>query len=537
MPLRILHLEDNPDDACLIQNVLHNHDFSAEVEVAPDAAAYRAALDRGGFDLIVSDTSIPGFGVEQALRAAQQSCRDTPFIVLSGVKEVGEKAIKYRAAGAAAYLSKDEMSAFVTAVRHAVHLPDPASSAAPAFSYARAMEALVQTIQSLSLARDLSTVTKIVRRAARELTGADGATFVLRKEDRCHYVDEDAIGPLWKGSNFPMSACISGWAMMNKQPAVIEDIYKDPRIPVDAYSPTFVKSLVMVPIRSDDPIGAIGTYWAKPHLAGADEVKILRALADSTSLTLENIQLYSELEERVKLRTAQYEAANKELETFSYSVSHDLRAPLRSIEGFSQMLLRSEDELSKGAKDKLDRVISATRRMSRLIEDLLSLSRVARAPVKTQILDLAHLAHEIAANLARESPQREVDWAIQAPLTICADPGLLHILMENLLSNAWKFTAKREHARIAVGYSHEVSAYFVQDNGVGFDPAYADKLFGAFQRLHDETEFPGTGIGLATVARIVHRHGGRVWGESQPNHGATFFFTMPSAESPLTPTA
>jgi hypothetical protein len=174
---------------------------------------------------------------------------------------------------------------------------------------------LIDVIQRLSLARDLATVQEIVRRAARRLTGADGATFVLRDGDRCHYADEDAIAPLWKGQRFPMSACISGWAMLNRQSVVIEDIYADGRIPHDAYRKTFVKSLVMVPIRTLDPVGAIGTYWASRRVPTAEEVELLRALADSTAVALENVRVFSELEERVKARTAELETLNHQLTT------------------------------------------------------------------------------------------------------------------------------------------------------------------------------------------------------------------------------
>ncbi|HJZ56808.1 MAG TPA: GAF domain-containing protein, partial [Gemmataceae bacterium] len=172
---------------------------------------------------------------------------------------------------------------------------------------------LVGAVQRLSLARDLPTVQEIVRRSARRLAGADGATFVLRDGDRCHYADEDAIAPLWKGQRFPMDICISGWSMLHRRPAVIEDIYADDRIPHDAYRPTFVKSLVMVPIRTLDPVGAIGTYWAARHAATPAEVHLLQALADTTAVAMENIRVFTELEDRVKARTAELEERNQQL--------------------------------------------------------------------------------------------------------------------------------------------------------------------------------------------------------------------------------
>lgn len=175
------------------------------------------------------------------------------------------------------------------------------------------MNRLIDIVQELSLARHLDDVTAIVRHAARNLVGADGATFVLKDGPNCYYKDEDAIAPLWKGRRFPLETCISGWAMLNREPAVIPDIYLDDRIPHAAYRPTFVKSLVMVPIRTKNPIGAIGTYWQTERLASAEEVRLLQALADSTSVALENVQIYAELEARVQARTEELAAANERL--------------------------------------------------------------------------------------------------------------------------------------------------------------------------------------------------------------------------------
>lgn len=199
--------------------------------------------------------------------------------------------------------------------------------------YLAGMEALVEVVQRLSLARDLPTVQEIVRRAARRLTGADGATFVLRDGDRCHYADEDAIAPLWKGQRFPLSACISGWAMINRRSTVIDDIYADDRIPHDAYRPTFVKSLVMVPIRTLDPLGAIGNYWAKPHRPSEAEVKLLQALADTTAVALENVRVFTELEERVRARTAELEAANRDLMAAHQQADRVFRAYAQALPG------------------------------------------------------------------------------------------------------------------------------------------------------------------------------------------------------------
>ncbi len=184
------------------------------------------------------------------------------------------------------------------------------------------LKLLVNTIQKLSLARDIDTVTSVVRKAARELTGADGATFVLKDEGKCYYADEDAIAPLWKGQRFPMSACVSGWTMINKKSVAIKDIYKDDRIPVEAYRSTFVKSLAMVPIRTMEPIGAIGNYWADQHEPTEEEIELLQTLADITSISIENVYVFNELKEQ-----------NKKLYEIAFMQSHQVRVPVAQIQG------------------------------------------------------------------------------------------------------------------------------------------------------------------------------------------------------------
>lgn len=184
------------------------------------------------------------------------------------------------------------------------------------------LQHLIETAQQLSLARDLDSIMDIVRKAARNLTGADGATFVLKDRDLCYYAEEDAISPLWKGQRFPMTSCVSGWAMINKQPAIIEDIYADDRIPVEAYRPTFVKSLAMVPIRTIDPIGAIGNYWATRHTPTEEEVQILQSIADLTSVSVENLYAFDELK-----------AQNKKLFEIAFLQSHQVRSVVTQIQG------------------------------------------------------------------------------------------------------------------------------------------------------------------------------------------------------------
>jgi light-regulated signal transduction histidine kinase (bacteriophytochrome) len=236
-----------------------------------------------------------------------------------------------------------------------------------------------------------------------------------------------------------------------------------------------------------------------------------------------------ELNQRLQLDNAELIAVNKELEAFSYSVSHDLRAPLRAIDGFSQALVEDAGPLlSAEHHAHLNRVRQAAQRMGLLIDDLIKLARVTRTDLKIDEVDLSQIAHQVLDGLQDSAPERQAEFVVAPDLQAKADPRLLQVALENLLSNSWKFTAPRALARIEFGRTHVdgALAFFVRDNGVGFDMTYAGKMFGAFQRFHDAREFAGTGIGLATVQRIVHKHGGRIWAESQPGNGATFFFTL-----------
>jgi len=259
-------------------------------------------------------------------------------------------------------------------------------------------------------------------------------------------------------------------------------------------------------------------------------VLVLRDVTERRQQMQQIHKLNAELEQRVTQRTAALEQANRELEAFSYSVAHDLRAPLRGIDGFSQMLIdKYASQLDAEGVGYLNRVRAAAARMSELIDALLSLARVGRAELQATDVDLTRLAAALTQDLASCTAERRVKVRIEGGMNAHADPQLLRIALGNLLDNAWKFTMRNEAAEVEVGQCKNVTTptFFVRDNGAGFDPAYADKLFGAFERLHTETEFPGTGIGLAIVHRIVVRHGGRIWAESAPGQGATFFFTLP----------
>jgi signal transduction histidine kinase len=294
-------------------------------------------------------------------------------------------------------------------------------------------------------------------------------------------------------------------------------------------------SLMYVPVRKDSAVvGLLSVQSYTPNAYTRDDLWALQELAEICGGALERTRaeaaVNAELERRVRVRTAELEALNHELEAFAYSVSHDLRAPLRSICGFSEAIQdRCGDRLDALGQEHLRRICDSGRHMQHLIDDLLKLSRLGQSEMHRQRVNLSTLAESIVADLRKADPERVVEIVITPGLYAEADERLLRAALDNLLQNAWKFTSRNSHARIEFGFTMKPDfAFYVRDNGVGFDPAYADKLFGVFQRLHSANEFPGTGVGLATVRRIISRHRGRTWATSALNEGATFYFTLPA---------
>jgi PAS domain S-box-containing protein len=259
--------------------------------------------------------------------------------------------------------------------------------------------------------------------------------------------------------------------------------------------------------------------------------KVTRDLTERMKQELALREANLALERRVQERTAELLSLNEELESFSYSVSHDLRAPLRAIEGFSKVVLADYGlgrPLDEQGREYLGRISAGSQRMATLIDDMLKLSRVTRADFRRVPVNLADMAREVMEGLKRQTPGRAVSVSTPPSAPVVGDPPLLRIVLENLLGNAWKFTSRKDDPRVEFGVERKdgEDVFFVRDNGAGFDMDYADKLFTPFQRLHEEDEFEGTGIGLATVGRIIRRHGGRIWAEGQPGQGATFWFTL-----------
>jgi len=314
MKLRILHLEDNPTDADMVRLSLARGGLNCDILPVNTGDAFLAALQRPEFDIILSDSGVPGYDGRAALADAHDHCPGVPFIIVSGAPR---RANESGTAQPAAAVAKSDLEQLAPMIRHALHSTATQEEELETASYVWGMQQLVSVVQRLALARSPQAIMDIVRHAARNLLGADGATFILRESENAFYAEEDAIGPLWKGRRFPLSTCVSGWSMLNRQPAVIKDICQDARIAQEAYQPTFVKSLVMMPIRTLAPIGAIGVYWARPHRASNQEVELLQALADSTSVAIESVELVHGLEQKVTERTSELHRRSAELEVLN----------------------------------------------------------------------------------------------------------------------------------------------------------------------------------------------------------------------------
>jgi light-regulated signal transduction histidine kinase (bacteriophytochrome) len=302
------------------------------------------------------------------------------------------------------------------------------------------------------------------------------------------------------------------------RPPTFEDIFAT----MSAASVGDAAARVSVP--DDPPVDDTATRLAIAVNILLDDLALRSAEAEAAHRVTQ-----MELERHVAERTAELAHVNQELESFSYSVAHDLRAPLRSIDGFSQALLEDyADKLDAEGKQYLRNVRESAQEMAQLIDDLLMLSRVTRSELRREAVDMTARARSVFARLQKSEPERKAELVVSDELVATADPRLVAVVLENLLGNAWKFTRMRPTAHIEFGARDDDGrrAFFVRDNGAGFDMAFAKKLFGVFQRLHSAAEFEGTGIGLATVQRIVRRHGGRVWAEGEVGRGATFSFTL-----------
>jgi len=407
---------------------------------------------------------------------------------------------------------------------------------------------LLTAVSDLSSAHDLPSVTAIVRVAARALTRADGVTFVLKEQDHCFYADEDAVSPLWKGRRFPLQTCISGWVMRHRTPVAIRDIYQDDRIPHDAYRPTFVKSLLMVPVRADDPVAAIGAYWGDEHEATGAEQATLEALARAASLALVNVRLWSDLtsalerEQQARLEAERArtvaETASQLKDQFLSTVSHELRTPLNVMQGWLWQLDRGVP-----APDRYKVAISSLQRntalQSRLIEDLLDVSRAVsgRLTLDLQTVDLSWAVRGAVTNAEADAAKKglELTCDIEAPLPLVqADTERVGQIVRHLLSNAIKFTPSGGQIGVSLASSPTAVVLTVRDTGVGIPTDFLPFVFDQFRQADARRtrQFGGLGIGLTIVHELVALHGGMVRASSDgPLRGTAVRVELPSPVS------
>lgn len=419
-------------------------------------------------------------------------------------------------------------------------------------------EILLTAIQRLSLSRDIDTVMDIVKTAARRIANSDGVTFVLRDGDLCYYVDEDAISPLWKGQKFPMEICISGWVMIHREVVVIEDIYVDDRIPADAYRPTFVKSLAMVPIRKKNPLGSVGIYWARNYKATSEEINLIQSLADSTAIAIENIYAIKSLEDsnrrlsdeidESKRKSDELTRINNELENamkileisnatnskLSEIISHDLKSPFNSLLGFSDLLLKN---IYTYDIDKIESHVQQIKKIAKntysLLEDLLIWSKSLSGKLVTepQNISVKQICEEMIENFSQISETKKISISyLEVQETVVkADLQMLKTILRNLISNAIKFTNTNGKIRVFSTIENGFATIVVSDSGLGISNEDIEKLWDIRQQyttLGTANE-KGSGIGLALCKDFVGKHGGKIWVESELGKGSEFMFTLP----------
>ncbi len=423
---------------------------------------------------------------------------------------------------------------------------------------------LLNSIRGLSQARCLNDVMQIVRQVARELATSDGATFILRDADQCFYVDEDAIAPLWKGKRFPLQACISGWAMLHKRAVAIEDIYADSRIPADAYRPTFVKSLAMVPVRREDPLAAIGVYWASTHAATQREMWLLQTLADCTALALANVDLYQDLKRKAEEYAALYERSQQELADrkrlehelrqaqkmeaigrLAGGVAHDFNNVLSAVRGHAEFLL-AEVAVGSAAEQDVRHILQATETATTLTQQLLAFAR--HQVMCRQVLELNPVIERTLKLLQRMLGTDIVVSLQLAPISprVEADPGQLEQILLNLAVNArdamprgGKLTIESHLVELSEGdlatqlhlQPGSYALMAVSDTGSGMRPEILARIFEPFFTTKEVGK--GSGLGLATVYGIVRQLGGDLHVYSEEAYGSTFKMYLPSTQDPV----
>lgn len=494
--INILHLEDSDHDAELTKALVEGCGLNVHIKRAISEASFLSLLDNEQIDLILSDFTIPSFGGIEALKIASEKYPRVPFIFFSGT--MGEDAaVESLRHGATDYVLKGKPMRLVPAIHAALELAEIREQQAIANNLRRFQSNILRSV----------TDGVIVTRLDGEVTyWNEGARVILKLHSDAvigHYLEELALGSGAHSFQGLFQDCkVSGHAM-SEFPCEVGD--------TESY--VSVKASLL---RAED---------AKP--SGC--LFIVRDITDlkksETALKLLN----GELEQRVSDRTEALTAVIDELKSFSYSVSHDLRGPLRAILGYTRVLEEDYgDKLDQDGMEVLGRVSAAGKRMDALINGLLQLSMVRRSEFSRSKCDLSELARSISDELSSNDPRPNAIWRIQDGVGANADQGMVRSVLQNLLSNAWKFSSKTPEPVVEFGADKVEGqiVFYVRDNGIGFEPEQCERIFEPFKRMHSEEEYKGTGIGLATVNRIIQRHGGSVWARSKPGEGSTFFFTL-----------
>ena len=387
------------------------------------------------------------------------------------------------------------------------------------------LEYLVQISQELSLARTIEDISAVARVAARNLCGADGASFILKENDLCYYLDEDAISPLWKGRKFPMQACISGWSMIHREPVVIEDIYADERVPQAAYAPTFVRSLLVVPIRTAQPIGAIGNYWAKPYRATAECVRRLQSLADLIAIAIENVQVGQELARANHFLEDSVRARDE----FLSIVAHELRTPLSSL-AIQLDLLRRMPPTPERHKQATDLSLRQVGNLARLVENLLDVSRIRlnRVTLQAAEIDFSKCVREAVENFLPQAAlsKNEIVMDLDPSLKGRWDETRLMQIVTNLVSNACKYAAGSQ-VRVITRRDAGLAVLAIEDDGPGIKAENQSRIFERFERDAPANHVSGLGLGLFITKKLAEAHGGRILLESAEGKGSRFTVELP----------